>query len=151
MRLGSKVHGANMGPIWGRQDPGGPHVGPVNFAIWEVDILGSCHQRLDRLRHIVLYQQVSPFFSHYHIRQGGFMGTRAIVKLSGDREGYCKNRPVSHPEHKNTGTASIIIRVYSKWSMLHETIRWFFEFKLHSYLLVCYAAGIQWWRIGPHY
>ena len=32
----SKVHGANMGPIWGRQDPGGPHVGPVNFAIWAV-------------------------------------------------------------------------------------------------------------------
>ena len=31
----SKVHGANMGPIWGRQDPGGPHVGPVNLAIWE--------------------------------------------------------------------------------------------------------------------
>ena len=30
----SKVHGTNMGPIWGRQDPGGPHVGPVNFAIW---------------------------------------------------------------------------------------------------------------------
>ena len=27
----SKVHGANMGPIWGRQDPGGPHVGPINF------------------------------------------------------------------------------------------------------------------------
>ena len=32
----SKVHGANMGPIWGRQDPGGPHVGPMNFAIWRV-------------------------------------------------------------------------------------------------------------------
>ena len=31
----SKVHGANMGPIWGRQDPGGPHVGPMNFTIWE--------------------------------------------------------------------------------------------------------------------
>ena len=30
----SKVHGANMEPIWGRQDPGGPHVGPMNFAIW---------------------------------------------------------------------------------------------------------------------
>ena len=29
----SKVHGANMGPIWGRQDPGGPHVGHVNLAI----------------------------------------------------------------------------------------------------------------------
>ena len=32
----SKVHGANMGPILGRQDPGGPHGGPVNFAIWIV-------------------------------------------------------------------------------------------------------------------
>ena len=32
----SKVHGANMGPIWGRQDPGGPHVGPMNFAIWDL-------------------------------------------------------------------------------------------------------------------
>ena len=34
----SKVHGANMGPIWGRQDPGGPHVGPMIFAIWEIVI-----------------------------------------------------------------------------------------------------------------
>ena len=25
-----------MGPIWGRQDPGGPHVGPMDFAIWEL-------------------------------------------------------------------------------------------------------------------
>ena len=32
----SKVRGANMGSIWGRQDPGGPHVGPMNFAIWEI-------------------------------------------------------------------------------------------------------------------
>ena len=32
----SKVHGANMGPIWGRQDPGGPHVGPMNFAILDI-------------------------------------------------------------------------------------------------------------------
>ena len=30
----SKVHVANMGPIWGRQDPGGPHVGHMNLAIW---------------------------------------------------------------------------------------------------------------------
>ena len=30
----SKVRGANMGLIWGRHDPGGPHVGPMNFATW---------------------------------------------------------------------------------------------------------------------
>ena len=29
-----KLHGANIGPIWDRQDPGGSHVGPMNFAVW---------------------------------------------------------------------------------------------------------------------
>ena len=29
----SKVHGAYMGPTWGRQDPVGPHVGPMILAI----------------------------------------------------------------------------------------------------------------------
>ena len=36
----SKVHGANMGPIWGQQDPGGHHVGPMNFAIWDPILWG---------------------------------------------------------------------------------------------------------------
>ena len=36
----SKVHGANMGPIWGRQDPGGPQVGPMNFVM-----LGGMEQK----------------------------------------------------------------------------------------------------------
>ena len=35
----SKVHGAKMGPIWGRQDSSGPHVCPVNFAIWDVYLM----------------------------------------------------------------------------------------------------------------
>ena len=30
----SKVLGANMGTIRGRQGPGGPHVGPMDFVIW---------------------------------------------------------------------------------------------------------------------
>ena len=34
----SKIHGANMGPIFGRQDPGGPNVGPMNFANWDSSI-----------------------------------------------------------------------------------------------------------------
>ena len=37
----SKVHVANMGPIWGQQGPGGPHVGPVNRAIWEFETFES--------------------------------------------------------------------------------------------------------------
>ena len=39
----SKVHGANMGPTWGRQDPGGPHVGHMNLAIWEHYFLLTDH------------------------------------------------------------------------------------------------------------
>ena len=35
----SKVRGANMGPIWDRQGPGGPHVGPMNFAICDILVL----------------------------------------------------------------------------------------------------------------
>ena len=31
----SKVYGANVGPIWGWQDPGGPHFGPMNLAVCE--------------------------------------------------------------------------------------------------------------------
>ena len=46
----SKVHGANMGPIWGRQDPGGPHVGPMNLAIWDV-VLYICDMIYFHIRH----------------------------------------------------------------------------------------------------
>ena len=34
IRPDNKVHGANMGPIWDRQDPGWTHIGPMNFVIW---------------------------------------------------------------------------------------------------------------------
>ena len=43
----SKLPGANVGPIWGWQDPGGPHVGPMNLAIW--DIVFSWGQVLKQL------------------------------------------------------------------------------------------------------
>ena len=33
LSLIARFIGANTGPIWGRQDPGGPHVGPMNHAI----------------------------------------------------------------------------------------------------------------------
>ena len=50
----SKVHGGNMGHIWGRQDPGGPHVGHMNFAIWVVPIK-SFHPGDDYILVISLY------------------------------------------------------------------------------------------------
>ena len=60
----SKVHGTNMGPIWGRQDPGRPHVGPMNFAIWvhakqanEIVHYFTCPNRNTLWRNIQIYKQ----------------------------------------------------------------------------------------------
>ena len=41
----SKVHGANVATTWGRQDPGGPHVGPMNFVIWDSSDQTTCIYR----------------------------------------------------------------------------------------------------------
>ena len=37
----SKVYEAYMGPTWGQQDPGGPHVGPMNLAIRDLSGISS--------------------------------------------------------------------------------------------------------------
>ena len=59
----SKVHGANMGPTWGRQDPGGPHVGLMNLVIWgyhglsatsQVFICNRCLEYIHYCRLIIL-------------------------------------------------------------------------------------------------
>ena len=39
----SKVHGANMGSTWGRQDPGRSCVGPMKLAIWIVCLVVVQH------------------------------------------------------------------------------------------------------------
>ena len=43
---GIVVRGANMGPIWGRQDPGGTHVGPMNY--WRLSIRLWCLQCISK-------------------------------------------------------------------------------------------------------
>ena len=53
-----KVHGANMGPIWGRQDPGGPHVGPMNFAIWDCLLLDTFCFVTDLVYTVVLFKSI---------------------------------------------------------------------------------------------
>ena len=47
----SKVHGADMGPIWVLSAPGGPHVGLVNLAIRGAmdDIIGENNKQNDSI------------------------------------------------------------------------------------------------------
>ena len=54
----ARFMGPNMRPIWGQQDPGGPHVGPMSFAIWDEltliptwDHVGSCEWH--RTSHVI--------------------------------------------------------------------------------------------------
>ena len=67
----SKVHGANMGPIWGRQDPGGPHVGPMNFAIWGIhccaDAIDQFHKPQNPRMHLFHIPQCSIQNRNVHI------------------------------------------------------------------------------------
>ena len=37
-----------MGPTWGRKDPGGPHVGHVNLAIWDYNLEVLGRQQVQR-------------------------------------------------------------------------------------------------------
>ena len=55
----SKVHGANMGPIWGREDPGGPHVGPMNFAIWVVTPSFLCILKILQRQSFTFYYSIT--------------------------------------------------------------------------------------------
>ena len=52
--LDSQVHGAHMGLIWGRQDPGGPHVGPINLGYLGYSCLSI---QLDSLQHSIIWYQ----------------------------------------------------------------------------------------------
>ena len=54
----SKVHGANMGPTWGRQDPGRPHVGPMNLAIWGGTV-GSLYNMVNFLQNTINRQPIA--------------------------------------------------------------------------------------------
>ena len=72
-----------MGPIWGRQDPGGPHVGPMNLAIW-----GACDPNDGKktkqntetrprdlyVLYIYIYMFLYFYFgSRYFLRRAGFL------------------------------------------------------------------------------
>ena len=102
----SKVHGANMGPIWGRKDPGGPHDGPMNFAIWvaicmagailikRVELRSSSYAVTEALDSEIFLSQRLPSW-HYWLHQLYSLLTRK-TKLKGDIHGYGKITQMEH-------------------------------------------------------
>ena len=66
----SKFHGANMGSTWGRQDPDGPHVGPMDFAIWTVSIYSGAYKPnpiYTKMRHLYNETDTNPWLQSLNI------------------------------------------------------------------------------------
>ena len=51
-----------MGPIWGRQDPGGAHIGPMIFAIWAIDKLLASWKLLKMIWYDKMVVRLSYFY-----------------------------------------------------------------------------------------
>ena len=75
----SKVHGAIMGPIWGRQDPGGPHVGPMNFVIWVLFHIVKIKKELND--HITLYWYIMETMENTCCRTPYIIHLRAVMMV----------------------------------------------------------------------
>ena len=60
-----------MGPIWDRQGPGGPHVGPMNFAIWYFRVTGPSWREfageIHRSQVDYPQQSASNYLCNFHI------------------------------------------------------------------------------------
>ena len=69
-----------MGPIWGWQDPGGPHVGPMNFAIWVTLVVHKY-----RIKKLIKLKQCVPWFKtssiHYIYKYDGVEGRDFSEKM----------------------------------------------------------------------
>ena len=63
----SKVHVAHMGPTWGRQDPGGIHIGPMNLAIRDGVVMASFSAHIIRGHVLNAFKanmlQFNPFYT----------------------------------------------------------------------------------------
>ena len=108
----SKVHGVNMGLIWGRQDAG-PHVGPMKNLIWEpftmLVVITLCHD-----------DQITGIDAGKYAR----LSQNTSIEM-----GMCFPRPMNIPQNK---TNRLIICIFSAisartWLLLscHVTLHGF--------------------------
>ena len=114
----SKVYGANMGPILGRQDPGGPHAGPIigtllSRLLCGVDINGMCNTSQDSSCSVWYYEcLVSVNFSRCFkdtsltLRQNSNAGESTLTNMSEQFTWI----PLEHYDnHYKTNTMNLLI------------------------------------------
>ena len=104
--------GPTWGPIWGRQDPCGPHVGHMNFAIWDV-VLNVCNSTPKA--HAVRISARNIFLLN-HILDLCYLLPWIINK----KQNYVRN------------SNSINTRSFSQLACLDFLVNWWFNLKRHG-------------------
>ena len=76
-----------MGPNWGRQDPGGPHVGPMNLMFYS----GACSAVFNILLYKKCYDTARPYLGNatkWDVTTQPGLTTSDHEQLSGEDSGY---------------------------------------------------------------
>ena len=88
-----------MGPIWGRQDPGGPHVDPMNCAIWMALFMGqNGHHFADDIFKRIFFNEnvrISIKISLKFVPKGPINNISALVQIMACR--LVSAKPLSEP------------------------------------------------------
>ena len=79
----------SMGQTWGRKDPGGPHVGPMNFAIW-VDLQPNNYRMSCMLTE---HNENKQCINYAHARKMCFTEERLIIR----KKGFFSWYQIPHP------------------------------------------------------
>ena len=137
----SKVHGANMGPIWGRQGPGGPHVGPMNLAIWVCLMGGFTTQSVsnEKLSRFTTQESVMQNFDKFDIFRWNkwFNKNYWLVDLK------LHNHTLDHHHFSDTTWYQYCLKSLATWLFVQQLVRvnnnknikaphhWFFARGIH--------------------
>ena len=121
----SKVHRANMGPIWGRQDPDGPHVGPIG-SLGHNGQLNSMHdvEFMANINDKTIRQRKNPWSLYKNIVYLVSLHWKINVFAT---KTYTWNFSFTYPTIANAykailGTFSFITRTYWQWYCRHEPL-----------------------------
>ena len=117
----SMIHGAYMRPTWGRQDSGGPHVGPMILAVSYVNTLKT------ESRHDTNFVEMR-CCSATEDDKVGFMTTsfQYIVDCGSSGNGLCQTNPDSKVHGANMGPiwGRQVGPMLAPWTLLSGKLHW---------------------------
>ena len=164
----SRVHRANMGLTWGWQDPGGPHVGCMNFAIWVYlpcaavitwSVFFQNHHKRDPIARLVRASyEVSFVGSNSHLYSDSvtavicaiscyigkrYNGTRTVFRFCLFHNFMNKHIYIRHESNSDQNKT---ISVVKKREKLHWLTHWGQD-KMDPILQTTFSSAFSWMKI----